>query len=69
MTSTLTTDEFPSNPYQAWYRAHGCDHAHCPYDCEHPQPFFWEGKLVCGRCWFVDCMVTEMVPCVPEVCE
>lgn len=55
-----------------WYKAHDCDHAHCPHDCEHPQPFIHEGKLYCGRCYF-QCRYTlsEMIPCVPgeNVCD
>lgn len=43
---------------------------HCPYDCEHPQPFeVPDGRWLCGRCWFVCGMQTEMVPCGPDNCE
>jgi len=53
-----------------WYREHGCDHAHCPYDCSHPQPFVLDdGRLVCGRCAIIDHEVVEMVPCTPATCE
>lgn len=56
----LTTEE--------WYLAHGCDHAHCPCDCEHPQPWVTGDRLVCGCC-AVDGELCDMVPCTPEVCE
>lgn len=50
------------------------DHAHCPLDCEHPQPFqalddsekrmrWW-----CGRCAAKFGLLTEMVPCAPPYC-
>lgn len=55
--------------YDRWCQERGCTHAHCPHDCEHPQPFMHEGKLVCGRCLIVCKVVTEMVPCVPGICE
>lgn len=45
------------------------EHYHCPYGCEHPQPFLLaDGRLLCGRCWFVDEIETEMVLCTPELC-
>lgn len=45
------------------------DHSHCPYGCEHPQPFVHEGKEYCGRCWFVYKIgLVEMIPCTPETC-
>lgn len=56
--------------YEAWCQALGVTHAHCIYDCEHPQPFILlPGVLVCGRCWFICGERTEMVPCTPEVCD
>lgn len=60
--------------YADWCRAHGVTHGHCKWLCEHPQPFAvvlageTAVRLVCGRCWAVDGVVTEMTPCVPEVC-
>ena len=61
-----------SKPVQTnaeWYAAHGCDHAHCPHGCEHPQPFLIDdGRLVCGRCAILDNVLSEMLPCTPEVC-
>ena len=51
-----------------WYARHGCDHAHCPHECEHPQPFMDGERLVCGRCANVEHIETEMVPCTPEIC-
>jgi hypothetical protein len=60
--------------YRDWCRLYGVNHAHCPRGCEHPQPFILnEGDgpspLLCGRCWFVDGVRSEMVPCYPSVCE
>lgn len=53
----------------AWYARHDCSHAHCPLDCEHPQPFLDGDILLCGRCWFIEGRQTEMVACTPDVCE
>jgi hypothetical protein len=56
--------------YTEWCAERGCDHAHCPDGCEHPQPVMLvDGRLVCGRCLFKCSEVTEMVPCSPEVCK
>jgi hypothetical protein len=48
-------------------------HAHCPCDCEHPQPFqAWiEGICVelCGCCWVRYEAVCVMIPCTPENCH
>jgi hypothetical protein len=56
-------------PMQVWYRLHGCDHAHCPNECEHPQPFLLpDGRMVCGRCAILDGQFVEMIPCTPETC-
>lgn len=44
------------------------DHQHCPKGCEHPQPIQDGDKAYCGRCWFVDHVMTEMVDCNPENC-
>lgn len=55
---------------QEWYTRNNCDHAHCPYECEHPQPFVHpDGRLLCGRCWFVENEETVMIPCTPGTCE
>jgi hypothetical protein len=43
-------------------------HMHCPLGCEHPQPFEGDGKWWCARCWVIDSIHTEMVPCTAEVC-
>jgi hypothetical protein len=51
-----------------WYRDNGCDHAHCPYLCEHPQPFVADGVLVCGRCAVKYGELNPMIPCTPETC-
>jgi len=54
--------------YAAWCAAHNCQHAHCPYGCDHPQPFEHEGKLYCGKHWFDDLELVEMVPCDETIC-
>jgi len=54
-------------------------HLHCPFDCEHPQPFVlaetqpvglqhYASKTFCGRCWHKDGVMTEMVVCTPKTC-
>jgi hypothetical protein len=55
--------------YLDWCKQRGVTHAHCFYFCEHPQPFILNGKLVCGRCYFVYGEVSEVVPCTPENCR
>lgn len=55
--------------YTDWCDNEGVSHAHCPLECEHPQPFTSDGKLYCGKCWFDSWTLTEMVPCTPEVCN
>jgi hypothetical protein len=55
--------------YEIWCREKGCQHAHCPCYCDHPQPFLHDGKLVCGECAIVDGNFCEMIPCYPETCE
>ena len=53
-----------------WYAKHGCRHAHCPHECEHPQPFVDDdGVLLCGRCWFKTGERTKMIPCAVGICE
>lgn len=54
--------------YTQWCAQNGCTHAHCPYGCEHPQPFVRDGVLYCGRCAAVDSCETICVPCDDEVC-
>ena len=54
--------------YTVWCRERNVTHAHCPHECEHPQPFMLDGKLVCGRCAIVCGEIVEMVPCTPEDC-
>ena len=56
-------------------------HIHCPFDCEHPQPFTlaevqekpmyrkYAGKTFCGRCHHREGLMTEMVACKPETCH
>ncbi len=44
-------------------------HSHCPDRCEHPQPFLYADKLVCGRCLIRFGEVVEMVPCTTEICH
>lgn len=53
---------------QQWYAEHGCTHAHCPFECEHPQPQFDGGVLVCGRCLVLEGRRTPMLACIPGVC-
>ena len=43
-------------------------HHHCPRDCEHPQPFKRGEAMLCGRCWFVDGIETEVFLCTPATC-
>lgn len=52
-----------------WYVKNNCEHSHCPYDCEHPQPFIYNGNLICGHCFFIDEIITFMIPCTPETCK
>jgi hypothetical protein len=52
-----------------WYDAHHVDHAHCPDDCWHPQPFMDGDDLICGRCFLIHKMRTVMIPCTPEICS
>lgn len=53
-----------------WYTARGCTHVHCPEGCEHPQERLLEdGRMVCGRCLVVEGKITEVLPCVPGVCD
>ena len=54
--------------YDDFCRAEDVHHFHCPDGCEHPQPFVSDGRLLCGRCWFVVGVVTECVPCDDDVC-
>ncbi len=52
------------------------NHLHCPYACEHPQAFYhrtvWEQyeteRYICGVCFFIDNIITEMQRCNPEIC-
>lgn len=54
---------------QEWYAKHNCQHAHCPDECEHPQPFLDGDEMLCGRCWHLFGERSLMIPCTPEVCE
>lgn len=54
---------------QKWYKDHYCDHAHCPLDCEHPQPFLDGSRLLCGRCFVIFGIESEMLPCTPDICD
>lgn len=68
----IREEETPMNlsGYSRWCEKNGCTHGHCPYECEHPQPFEHpDGNLYCGKCWHDDRELTEMVPCVPEICD
>jgi len=60
-------------------------HSHCPFWCDHPQPFkaiLKETELhnfpeiipnieheFCGKCWHIDGILSIMVPCTPEICK
>jgi hypothetical protein len=58
------------NQSRRWLAAHSCDHAHCPEGCEKPQPRMIDGgRLVCGRCLVIEGRISEMIPCVPEICD
>lgn len=60
---------YPNDPYTLWCVANNTHHGHCPLGCEHPQPVgLADGRLVCGRCLFIDNVATEMVPCTPTNC-
>jgi len=59
--------------YEQWCIANNYHHYHCPLQCEHPQPFVivdsdQQHRLVCGRCWVVDQLVTDMIPCTEDIC-
>ncbi len=63
-----TQDKFTS--YNEWLELYKCSHGHCPYECEHPQPFIdLDGRLVCGKCWWDDGDLSVMIPCTPENCD
>lgn len=50
--------------YQEWCIANNCSHAHCPNGCEHPQPIVGaNAKCYCGRCYFKDNKLVEVIPC------
>ena len=54
--------------YREWCRARSVTHAHCPCDCDHPQPFVTAaGSLLCGACW-VEGLQCTMKPCTPDIC-
>lgn len=52
-----------------WYEKHGCTHAHCPHECEHPQPLLDGDELLCGRCLILCGERSAMIPCTPETCD
>jgi hypothetical protein len=57
---------------EEWYKQHNCTHAHCPYECEHPQPFICSElpiELACGKCWWDTKTIVKMIPCIPESCN
>ncbi len=54
--------------YQQWCKNNNCSHGHCPFECEHPQPFILDGKLVCGQCAILRGEISVMVPCSPYNC-
>lgn len=59
--------------HEQWYKQNNCTHCHCPYDCEHPQPFLLmidnKNIMYCGRCYHTSGELVEMVPCNPEICK
>lgn len=55
--------------YQIWSELHNCTHGHCPYGCEHPQPFMHKNKLICGQCAVMCNEILEMIPCDPNDCK
>jgi len=56
---------------EEWYQQNGCEHAHCPYDCDHPQPIMDGEKLICASCLHASQgkAFVEMIPCTPDVCN
>lgn len=46
----------------AWYLCNHCERARCPRGCMTPCPFFCEGNLLCGQCWYLEGLATEMIP-------
>jgi hypothetical protein len=55
--------------YTEWCEANGCQHGHCPEDCEKPQPRMFDGSLVCGKCLVKYGKISVMIPCTPEICD
>ncbi len=51
-----------------WYSQHDCTHAHCPLECEKPQPMLRDGKMLCMKCWVLDGIESEVIPCTPSLC-
>jgi hypothetical protein len=62
-------NDYPIKTYNDWCVTYNCEHAHCPYNHEHPQPMLIDGKLYCGYCWFKEHIPTEMIPCTPDICD
>ena len=53
-----------------WEKRFGVTHAHCPEECEHPQPFFTDdGRFVCGVCAIMHKKLSPIVPCTPATCK
>jgi len=52
-----------------WYKEHNCDHAHCPRDCEKPQPSLIGNRLLCMKCYILEGIESEMAPCTPATCD
>lgn len=52
-----------------WYKKNNCEHAHCPLECDKPQPSIGpDGELYCMRCLCLFGIETKMVPCTPDIC-
>lgn len=60
--------EIDIKTYQDWCKVNNSSHAHCPNDCEHPQPFVVDGELYCGRCAVYENELIEMVACDIKTC-
>lgn len=67
----ISCAQTPKN-YQEWLKINQCTHAHCirgDFWCPKPQPLMLNNQLICGHCLVIDSIISEMVPCTPEVCN
>lgn len=66
----MNSDDISSPAEKQWYEDHNCAHVHCPLRCEHPQEILTDdGRMLCGRCWVINGVMTEVLPCVKGVCD